>query len=240
MPDAPPARRFAVRRVNWHADSLYGDDPYFRRLPTTVTEATFPDADAAYRDRDRREADARGKAKQNPFLYGGGSLFYQTSFPAEIFHDWLLDRDIPPPGASPNVSPADWQAWWDALAPDLRPIVWEALDKVRFFEVAEDSPTKAYVVMELNWRWNSQPWLEADADADAEGGKPVRAFRSRKKADARCEQLNRDRRADGNYQSWMRFSIENRTGRKSDVVRPVAETDFFEVVEVDLAAGSSS
>ena len=231
MPDAPPARRFAVRRVNWHADSLYGDDPYFRRLPTTVTEATFPDADAAYRDRDRREADARGKAKQNPFLYGGGSLFYQTSFPAEIFHDWLLDRDISPPETSPNASPADWQAWWDTLPPDRRPIAWEALDKVMFFEVAEESPTKAYVVMELNWSWNDEPWLQADA----EGGKCLTVYRNRWRANAECDRLNRERQSLGEYRGYSRFSTNDRTGRRSITHQGIDEVIFYEVVEIDLS-----
>jgi hypothetical protein len=64
---------------------------------------------------------------------------------------WRTSPASPPPSsptgcATPALTPpegaaSDWAAWWEANAPamsdDQRARVWQALDKVRFYEVVE-------------------------------------------------------------------------------------------------------
>jgi hypothetical protein len=228
------AARFVVRRIIWYADEI-SPEPYLRRVPRTEVVATFADHEAAVRDCRTREAEVRSRPGVNPFQHGGGALFSQTSFPAPVLCDWLLDHGFEPPPLAPDVPHADWVAWWDLFSglwtAEQRALVYEALDKVRFFEVAEESAAnKAYVVLEINWTWNDQPWL----DADAEGGSPLKAFSSRAKAEAHCEQLNRQRRAEQDPSDYDRFCYEGRLGEF--VTRPTEEASFYEVVEIDVEA----
>lgn len=224
----PGGTRFAVYRTHWTQD-----DQFLRRSPRADRVADFPTLLAAAADRGRREADARAAAG-NPFRHGGPSLFYQTSLPGPVLYDWVLDRGIDPPAAGPDAPHAAWVEWWDGfghhLTPDQQAGVWEALDKLRFFDVREVSSAKLYVVVEINWTWNDQPYL----DADSEGGTAVAAYRDRTKAEARCAALNAERRGERDHQGYTYFSNEGRDAEWS--VLPITEATFFEVVEIDQGA----
>lgn len=225
-----PPTRYAVRRLTW-ARNDYADDRYYRLVPEAGTpEVTDLDSyEAAVAE--CRELEAEARAAANPFEYGGPGLFYQSSLDGPRFHDWLLDAGIDPP---PPDDPARRIIWWQTRSANLTPAqrekVWEALDKVRIFEVTEDGPRKAYVVVEVTWTWNDEPWL----DADPEGGRPQKAFRDRAKAEAYCEQLNRQKRAENDL-GFESFNYEGRAGHRGagETVYPIEEAAFYEVIEVE-------
>jgi hypothetical protein len=75
-------------------------------------------------------------------LTGPASLqspFELTSFDAPVFLDWLQDADIPPPPADLR-EPLACVEWWEGCQ-HLNEVQWlrlfEALDKVRFYEITE-------------------------------------------------------------------------------------------------------
>ncbi|AWM39730.1 hypothetical protein GobsT_19110 [Gemmata obscuriglobus] len=221
--------RFVVRRIDW-ARSEYGE-PYARRTPRTERVAAFDTFDAAEDDRAAREAAERARA--NPFWYGGESLFYQTSLDAPRLHDWLMDVGIDPP-AAPQAH-AGWAAWWDTAAPtwsaEQLAHAWKAFDKIQFFEVSERrSGPKGYVIVELHWKWEDESTLEADY----EGGLAVRAFRSRERAEAECARLNLERQSRPDHNGYSSFTRSTRYGGETEGPRGMADTLFFEVVEIDL------
>ncbi|MBY0456066.1 MAG: hypothetical protein K2V38_01880, partial [Gemmataceae bacterium] len=223
------ASRFVVSRVEWAPPGY--EERYYRRTPRTESVATFATFEQADNDRAAREAERRKAV--NPFCHGGEALFYQTSLGAPQLHDWLMDAGIDPPSA-PKAH-ADWIAWWDLFAPswsaEQLAHAWAALDKIRFFEVTEErADRKAYVVVELNWKWEDEPTLEADY----EGGNMVKAFRSRAAAEAECERLNRERQAQEEHKGYSSFTRYTRVGEKGAPSLGIAETIFFEVVEIDL------
>jgi hypothetical protein len=234
MPEARTGVRYAVHQLSW-VQPEYDDDPYLRRLPKSAKVAAFSSLKAA--EADRRERETAARAAANPFRHGGASLFYQTSFDAPRLHDWLLDAGITPPRLPADHS--DWIAWWDAFARTWNALqlahAWKALDKVRFFEVVEErSKSRAYAVVEINWTWNDNPFL----DADAEGGTLIRAFRSRAKAETECERLNAERRALPQFQEYRTFDYQHREGKIWDAEgdwtqSDISEAVFFEVVEIE-------
>lgn len=222
--------RFVVAQIDW-ARSEYSEDDYFRRTVRTTPVASFATFDEAEADRRRREEERR--ATENPFRLGGGSLFYQTSLDAPRLHDWLMDAGIEPP-AKPKGHET-WVAWWDESSrewsAEQRAHAWAALDKVRFFAVSEERPNrKAYVIQELNWRWEDEPTLYADY----EGGNMVRAFRSKVAADAECDRLNKERQAQADHEGFESFTRSSRIDGRGAPDLDIKETIFFEVVEIDL------
>ena len=96
----------------------------------------------------------------NPFLrfrtarhswYDGDeipTLAQLSSMPEAVFDDWLQDVGLTPP-APTRIEPKhgkpftmrDWDAWYEANAAQMsdrqRMKVWEALDKLDFFEIIE-------------------------------------------------------------------------------------------------------
>lgn len=95
----------------------------------------FRDQAAATAKRDALETKRR--TKENPFE-NGKQLSDWTSFGAPQFHDWLLDAGLEPPKKK-KPSGAEWREWWEAHAKKMtalqRAKVWEALDKVRYYDV---------------------------------------------------------------------------------------------------------
>lgn len=218
---------FTVHEIVWSESGSL-----LRRLPKTTRVAAFADPDEATADRWRREVAARNG--RNPFRYGGASLFYQTTLPGPVLRDWYLDHDFEPPPAESADDHAKWREWWKVVVPQLPPdrvaVAWEPLDRVRFFEVHRPTTAgKAFVIVEINWTWNDNPCL----DADAEGGKPVSAFRSRENAEWYCEELNRERRADTGFGRYDAFAYQDRRGGEYHRV-PRETADFYEVIEIDL------
>jgi hypothetical protein len=225
-----PAVRFVVSKIDWvRAES---DGPYFRRTARTAPVAEFAAFDEAETDRRRREAELR--ATVNPFRYGGAALFYQTALDAPRLHDWLMDAGIEPPKKTDEH--AAWISWWkwhsQTWTDEQRAHVWAALDKVQFFLVIEEHPrSRAYVIVDLHWRWCDEPTVVADY----EGGQVVKAFRTKAAAEEECARLNRKRQAQGDHDGFESFTRAYRIGeKKSAPDLDISETIFFEVVEIEV------
>lgn len=172
------ADRFTVRRLNWQA--VPGPGPAFVRLPGATPLAEFDTPDAAYFDWGRRELAVRRGV--NPFRCGAG-LAAVTTLPAFALRDWLLDAGVRPP-KSDSFARTRWAEWWDAAAsgwsPDQRAKVWEALDKLRFYDVIP-RPADASVFVVATAGVND---LAIRAHRHLEGGNLHQAFRRRADAEA--------------------------------------------------------
>jgi hypothetical protein len=234
---------FVVERVNWRC---YG--PGWARLPGTTRVQSFATYEEAEADRRRREAAAREQV--NPFRCSGPALHDRTSLDEGRLHDWLLDAGLTPP--KPGKKGRDWAGWWEKakrrMTGPRREKVWEALDKVRFFEVVE-SPRWAviYVLAQINWEWNGD-WLLAEP----EGGCCDRAFADRRAALQECDRANDFYREHfsstpaegaGLDLSWRRAyqgdplatAPPTRQVQLEGLVGDVEEVPFVEVLEVELA-----
>ncbi|MBA4187622.1 MAG: hypothetical protein C0467_06340 [Planctomycetaceae bacterium] len=217
---------FTVRRLGWH-QAPHGDR-YTRRLPTAVAVAQFDNFDAA--EYHRRTLESEARAGENPFRFGGASLFFQSSLDTMRLHDWLLDMGIDPPVE--QLRHSDWREWWDAFAhtwnEEQLHHAWHGLDKVRHFDVIEEpDAVPCRVVMEIGF-------VEADyhhRNAEREGGRLEGLFRSQRGAVAACAHLNEERR-EGTF-DWWRFRYRQRLGYVGyDVPTAGNETVFFEVLDV--------
>ncbi|MBM3979067.1 MAG: hypothetical protein FJ304_02045 [Planctomycetes bacterium] len=135
--------QYVVRALGWYQPP-HGD-PYTRRLPGEHALATFGTFGAA--DDYRAELEAEARAGENPFRFGGGSVFFQSSLDGPRLHDWLMDAGIEPPAS--ELRHGDWRAWWVAFAHtwtgDQLAHAWAAFDKVRFFDVVGAAPHTAHV-----------------------------------------------------------------------------------------------
>ena len=84
---------YTVRKLGWYQPP-HGD-PYTRRLPTAESVAAFGTFDEA--EEHRRALEAEARAGENPFRFGGGSVFFQSSLDGPRLHDWMMDAGIDPP-----------------------------------------------------------------------------------------------------------------------------------------------
>ncbi len=232
---------YAVERLNWRR---YGDG--WARLAGTTRLQSFPTFAEAEADRRRREAAAREQV--NPFLCGGPALHHQTSLDEGRLHDWLLDAGLTAPKLRKG-RPADWAGWWRQARGGMtalqRERAWEALDKVRFFEVVE-RPRRpvVYVVVQINWRYNDEFFI-----AETEGGLGDTAFRDRQAAQDHCDDCNDIARS-----AWedsdveLAFDLSLRRAAEGDPLAAapptyeqrqaglvgLEETTIYEVVEVEV------
>jgi hypothetical protein len=139
---------YLVQQVLWQPDEEEIEEDFWEGLdPGDVRWLQCPNSDegkpvklfrdAVTAEKFRAEREAEVRAKRNPFCHAK-DLEEQTSMPAGVFHDWLVDAGLAPPHPSPRPG-ADWPAWWDEEMPKMtreqRARVWQALDKVRFFVV---------------------------------------------------------------------------------------------------------
>jgi hypothetical protein len=151
---------YTVRKLCWY-QAPHGD-PYTRRLPGGEGVAAFDTFDAA--EERRRELEAGARAGENPFRFGGASVFFQSSLDGPRLHDWLMDAGIDPPAS--ELRHADWRAWWDAFAhtwtADQRAHAWAAFDKVRFFDAVEAAPESARVAMAVTNEHRRNPLPRAE------------------------------------------------------------------------------
>jgi hypothetical protein len=249
MPPDTPATRFVVRRLRWYPG--YGGG--LTRLPGDTAVASFATNDEAVIDARRREEEARKQV--NPFACGS-ALHYLTHLDEPRLRDWLMDAGIEPPEPKKDGK-TNWAEWWKKqhrkLSAEQRAAVWEALDMVRFFTVAaEPARPVGYAVVQIGWSYNDEYY-----DADPEGGKLLKVFRSRQHAEEECERQNVRERAswgdivgefgtnveESDYGMFdMRDRIAFREGvldaKQSRYGRSVfphaAGVPFFEVVEVEL------
>jgi hypothetical protein len=185
------AHRYTLRRINWRkTDRAVGGGTApegnhgWLRLPGSVRVATFADAGAAEAQRQRLEAEAR--AVINPFRCGS-FLAEQTSLDEGRLCDWLLDHGLTPPAPEAR----DWVRWYESL-PGLddyqRHSIWEALDRVRFYEVVE-GPVRplVFVTVKIPWDWTGGPGGGGEFATPDEGGEPAHVFRTRGEADRFCK-----------------------------------------------------
>jgi hypothetical protein len=216
--------RYTVRRLGWH-QAPHGD-PYTRRLPTAEPLEHFDDFDAAeYR---RRALEHAVRTGENPFRFGGAALYFQTSLDAPRLHDWLLDEGIDPP--ADQLRHRDWHAWWDAFSHTWTEHqlahAWQAFDKVRFFDVAEESTAEPFrVVSEIGFVAAGQ----YDRSAEREGGRLHSLYRDARAAARECDRLNEARREE--TFDWWQYQFRHRLGYDDDP-RDGREAVYFEVIDV--------
>ena len=227
---------YEVRTIEWMRYE-YSERPHKSRAPMSVTvsaHATYAEAMAAC---DAANAAAWADPAFQPFHHGGQTLFFQSTFPPGPFCDYLEDAGLDLPALGADTKNAGWSKWWTLHQPKFTATqlaaVREAMNLVRFAEVVEvpDVVAKGYVVQELNWSWNDENTL----DADGEGGNFVAVYRNRARAEARCAELNAARQALPEYEGYAEFSVVDRRGAAEPHYTPIAETIFYEVVEIDLA-----
>lgn len=216
---------YTVRQLGWHQPP-HGD-PYTRRVPTAVPVAQFGTFDEA--EERRRALEASARDGENPFRFGGCSVFFQSSLAGPQLHDWLMDEGIDPPGS--QLRHSDWNAWWSAFAHTWTEAqlhhAWSAFDKVRFFDVVEEPEGVAHAVVEVVWGMLERDWNAVTAGT--EGGRLAGVFRSARRAEAVRAELSRPR-AEGHG----RFRFDRRLGYEADPHRPLRarEATFFETVAV--------
>jgi hypothetical protein len=225
--------RYTVRRFNWRWAGQC-----FLRAPGEARIAWFDTPDEAEADCRRREREVRGRV--NPFQCGL-MLHYLTTFPEPVFLDYLLDLGLTPPDPQPDGR-RKWVEWWDAgkeeRTADQTAQVWEALNRVRFFDVIARHPSEVvYTVVQVLWDCNGG-WY----DPGDEGGQPIRAFRSRAKAEAHRQQLEAAARAQfsatGEKTWWVglrRWELSEWPHPAPDAGSepPIEDVPFYEVVEID-------
>lgn len=183
-----------VRRHHWR--KLTTDpEPRYVRLPGAVSVAAFDDRHEAEADCWRRELAVRERV--NPF-HCGLDLADLTHLPAYAFKDYLLDDSVRP-AKYDSTAQIRWDKWWEKNSPawnfDRTGRIWEVLDKVRFFEVAERvEGAELFVAVEAvagsrdGLAWDRDVWNRYRIQQfGVEGGRPVRAFRSSADAQACCD-----------------------------------------------------
>ena len=227
--------RYEVRTIEWMRYE-YSERPHKARAPVSEIVYRYDRYAVARQACDERDAKAWADPAFNPFHYGGETLYFQSTFPAGPFCDYLEDAGLDLPALGAETDNAGWCGWWTLHRPKFTAThlaaVREAMNLVRFAEVVElpDAVAKGYVVQELNWSWNDESTL----DADGEGGNFIAVYRSRSRAEARCSELNAARQALPEYEGYAEFSVVDRRGAAEPHYTPIAETVFYEVVEIDL------
>ena len=233
--------KYEVRTIEWLRYE-YSERPHQTRAPMSEVVHCYDRYAVARLTCDECNAKAWADPAFNPFHYGGETLFFQSTFPPGPFCDYLEDAGLDVSGVGESATNGDWAAWYELLRPGFTyaqlAAVQEAMNLVRFAEVVEvpDAVAKGYVVQELNWSWNDQSAL----DADPEGGNFVAVYRDRAKAEARCAELNAARQSQDEHIGYTEFNTDGRAGATPPHWRPIGETLFFEVVEVDLEASEGS
>ncbi len=233
-------RHYLVREQTW----VNPADAFYWLIPErTEVVATFANYEEAVADCRRREEETRWPV--NPFRYGG-TMFYRSSLDAPRLHDWLLDHDIEPPVRTDerDPTPLEWEEWWSqnigTLSETERTTVWEALDKVRFFDVADEpARTKAYVIVQIQFTSDDENYIEADP----EGGSIQVTFYEKSKADWHCRQRNAESQAaeaDNDSHDIDYVDYVGRIGELNGEQMVIDEAIYFEVLEVPLEPGLKS
>ncbi|MBN9118868.1 MAG: hypothetical protein J0I06_06865 [Planctomycetes bacterium] len=169
---------FVLNRLNWQ----YGATG-FVRMPGEFRVATFAGAEEARAECQKLEAGARTLV--NPFA-GGCAPFEQSNMPEPVLCDWLRDHDIEPPAPDAKTGGRDWAKWWAAASPTWSAgqsaSAWEALDRVRFFEVVEEPERPiVYALPEAEAHYYDAHYVLLKV-----------AYRSRERAEKECAKRNED------------------------------------------------
>lgn len=234
---------YVVQRLNWVRQDDYADGSVkglLFRIPGVIRLQSFDREADAQAERERLEEKARRWV--NPFLCGGAHLRHQTSFDTDRLHDWLLDGGIEPPPLEKGKR--NWVKWWpkakESLDEPRWQHFWKALDRLVFHEVII-RPRKpvVYVLGQIGWRYNDQGF-----DSQPEGSKPMKAFRSRERAEAECIDENdmavnalditTDGFTDDNGEDYDMSERLERGEPFGQAGRKQLPAVFYEVVEVEL------
>jgi hypothetical protein len=137
---------FVVHQVNWQ--ETYEGGEWFgppvleagRLLPGSPCRAFVERAEAEAFQTAQEEA---VRAQRTPFACG--DRFGDLSGAEEpLFHDYLIDLGLEPPPAEKRGRPRPiqvWRSWWQKTAPHLTPeqhrSIWQQMDRVCFFQLAE-------------------------------------------------------------------------------------------------------
>jgi hypothetical protein len=249
---AESGTRFVVKRLKW-AEQYDGKRT---RQPGEVAVVSFPTFEEADAERAKREEEYRKSV--NPFDCGP-AVHYWSHLDEPRLRDWLMDHGITPPEPKKDGT-TNWSDWWKKnqkkLGPEKRAAVWEILDKVRFFAVREE-PVRpvGYAVIEINWEYNDEYF-----SADPEGGRLVKVYRNRERAEAESAARNEEARhhrgevedmfeyEDDDDEDFVdaAFDMEDRLIRRRGLIgdqklkkgegryRNTNGVPFFEVTEVEL------
>jgi hypothetical protein len=219
---APKRTCFVVLRDNWRRSG-----PCWRRGVGQIRLASFDTAEQAEAERARREENVRRRL--NPF-HCGGELAELTSYPEAVFLDWIQDAGLTPP-EKPKKGGRDWAGWWAGLspAPDLaqRLKVWEAMDRVRFYSVAERPAVPVgYVVLNAIWQYNDDyNYLEF------EGGAVQAVYRTRERALEAARKVGDN--GDGVVGDWFPSGIDP-FDPEAHWQRFVEGNPTYDVIEIEL------
>jgi hypothetical protein len=169
---------FHVNRLNWHQGATG-----FVRLPGEFRVATFSTAEAAHAQQQRLEESARQLV--NPFA-GGPAPMEQSNLPEPILCDRFRDQSIEPPAPDRKTGVRNWARWWVVASkkwsPEQRASAWEALDRMRFFEVIEEPEYPVvYAVAEAEEHYYEAHYVYLET-----------AYRSRESAEKECSTRNSD------------------------------------------------
>jgi hypothetical protein len=122
---------FVVRRLGWE----YGDDFYHRDEKGDAPLRTFLDRKKAEADRRAAEWAHVRQGKINPFGWVEAGLEERSTLPREQLLERLRQAGMRVE-AGPDL-PADLWAQYADLTEDQQRLVWEAIDRIRFFELVE-------------------------------------------------------------------------------------------------------
>ena len=126
-------KAYVVRRKNWE----YNDE-FFDCYGDGTPVQTFLRREAAEEYRRKCEATSDHDGL-NPFELGGNDLSDQTSLTPTELAERLAAAGLKPPRRPEGYG--EFSDWWSvhekSFTPEQRAAVWEALDRVSFFEVAE-------------------------------------------------------------------------------------------------------
>jgi hypothetical protein len=133
-------------------------------------------------EQQQRDLELAAREVVNPFATGPAP-HEQTYLPSFALRDWLMEDDVTPPPEGADT--AAWRTWWQVESPlwtaDHRALVWDALDRVQFYEVeARPAGQIVYLVAQADQHYGDSWFTGLSA-----------AFRSRESAEADCLRRNR-------------------------------------------------
>jgi hypothetical protein len=128
-----PLTAYVVQRLSWE----YGDDFYHRDPDNDAPVQVF--LDRARAEAHRRECEWRHvqEANINPFGYIDGGLEDRTSLPPEEFLRRMREAGMRAEGQGDYEARINFWEQYQGLSDEGRRLVWEAVDRIRFFAVLE-------------------------------------------------------------------------------------------------------
>ena len=128
---------YVVQRVHWEYNDEF-NERYYDPADSTNSIRSFLTPEKA--EAHRRELERPERGHQNPFEYGGAAtgLAGFSTLTGEEFLDRIEQAGIPaaPQRGRPRIPSWEWFDGLRKITDEQRHTIWDALDLVRFFEVA--------------------------------------------------------------------------------------------------------